>query len=465
MKGAVYLIFFISLIVGSKEVVLCQPANAVYANSQTSGGSVGGLGDFDVDNPLNAIHSATNVKPNGNFTHLKALSTLGVTYAWQQLAFPASVPANSTVYIKTTAAATALLGGSIAIAAYTGISGTGTAVATSAPKTYYTGDGNVYVAVTPTGSFQSIRITLTSPLALGTNTLDVFYAFYGPTAVNDSNPFPFNVADCGLPNVSTFGSAGITVGSFGVNSPGNAIDGDAITTASSFYATGLALSGQISQTFFFNGTSNSADAVRIVLAKNGAFTAVSLAGSIKVQGYNGTTAVGTSQLFSALLDVDLLNLLSTDNNKVTAYFAPKDASNNSVVFDRVTVELDLGLLGVTLGSNGLSIFDVRRVPDAPSSPDLSVCSNIATAALAALTVQESLSGIGTFVYKWYDAIRDGALLNTGKSYSLSGLTTAGQVKTYYVDIQKSGCVTPSGRKKVNVSIVNPPVLPGIALTP
>lgn len=468
MKRAVYLIFFISLIVGSKEVALCQPANAVYANSQTSGGSVGGLGDFDVDNPLNAINSATNVKPNGNFTHLKALSTLGVTSAWQQLAFPASVPANSTVYIKTTATATALLGGGVTIAAYTTATGTGTSVAQAyaAPKTYYTGDGDVYVAVTPTGSFQSIRITLTSPLALGTNTFDVFYAFYGPTASNDSNPFPFNVADCGLPNVSTFGSSGITVGSFGVNSPGNAIDGDAETTASSYYATGLSLlSGHIFQTFFFNGTSNSADAVRIVLAKNGAFTAVSLAGSIKVQGYNGTTAVGTSQLFSALLDIDLLNLLSTNNNKVTAYFAPKDASNNSVVFDRVTVDLDLGLLGVALGSNGLSIFDVRRVPDAPSSPDLSVCSNIATAALAALTVQESLNGIGTFTYKWYDALRNGLLLSTGKNYSVSGLSTAGQVKNYYVDILKSGCVTPSGRKKVNVSIINPPVLPGVALTP
>lgn len=468
MKGAFYLIIFVILIGVLNEVALCQPSNAVYANSQTNGGSNGTIGSFDVANPGNAINTVTNVEPNANYARLTASSTVGTATAWLQLAFPASVSGNSTVYIKTTATAIALLGGGVSIGAYTTATGTGTSVAQAyaAPKTYYTGDGNVYMAVTPTGSFQSIRITLTSPLALGTNTFDVFYAFYGPTAGNDSNPFPFNVADCGLPNVSTTGSSGITIGSFGVSSPGNAIDGDASSTASSFYATGLSvLSGHIFQTFFFNGTSNSADAVKIVLAKNGAFTAVSLAGSIKVQGYNGATAVGTSQLFSALLDVDLLNLLSTNNNKVTAYFAPKDASNNSVIFDRVTVDLDLGLLGVALGSNGLSIFDIRRVPDVPASPDLSVCSNIATAALSALTVQESLSGIGTFTYKWYDALRDGSLLNTGKNYLVSGLSIAGQVKNYYVDIQKSGCVTPSGRKKVNVTIINPPISPGVALTP
>jgi hypothetical protein len=466
MKKAFYLIILISLIVVTAGNVWCQPLNAVYANSQTNGGT-SGLSSYEVQNPGNAIHTVTNVEPNLNYARLTASTALGTATAWLQLAFPASVPANATVYIKTATTASALLGGGVTIAAFSTPTGTGNSVALAytAPKTYYTGDGNMYLAVTPTGNFQSIRITLASPLALGSNTMDVFFAFYGPTAGNDSNPFPFNVADCGLPNVSTFGSSGISIGSFGVNNPGYAIDGNASTTASSFYASGLSvLSGHIFQTFFFNGLSNTADAVRIVLAKNGAVTALSLAGSIKVQGYNGATPVGTSQLFSTLLDVDLLNLLSTDNNKVTAYFAPKDVSNNPVIFDRITVDLDLGLLGVALGSNGLNIFDVRRVPDVPTAPDLSVCANVGIAALSAVTVQESLSGIGAFTYHWYDALQDGSLLHAGKNYLVSGLSTAGQVKNYYVDIQKSGCGTTSGKKKVHVNIINPPVLPGVDLT-
>ncbi|MCF2442694.1 hypothetical protein L0657_01905 [Dyadobacter sp. CY345] len=468
MKKAFYLNFLVLVIGTLLNVAVAQPGDAVYASSATGGGVAPGpailpTGTFLSDSVNNAANVAGNVKPNSKAAHLSVRSTAGVASAWIQLAFASQVPANSTSYIKISNYTGT---GTISVQTYTSVSGTGSPVSPTpaAYKTYFTSDGNQYLAITPSVGYRSVRVTLASGTLLSTSNVDVYYAFYGPTAVNDSNPFPFNVADCGSANVSTVGISGLSVGSFGVANPGSAIDGDATGSGSSFYATGLTLlSGHIFQTFYFNGPSNAADAVRIIFSKNGAFLAASLASSVKIQGYNGADAVGSSQPFSALLDVSLLSSLNTNNNKVTAYFAPKDASGTSVIFDRVTVDLDIGLLGLTLGASGLNIFDVRRVPDVPVTSDKTVCSNVGIVSLSALASQTNL-GLG-FIYKWYDAIRDGSLLQEAQNYTVSGLTTAGQNRSYFVDIQKSGCPVTSARNIVNVTVTEAPITPPIALTP
>ncbi|MGN7886155.1 immunoglobulin domain-containing protein [Dyadobacter endophyticus] len=456
---------------GFVQFSFAQPANAVYPDKQTNGGSAagGGLtGSYSVANADNARNATGNIKPNNNFAVLTASSTLGTSTAWIQLEFPAEVTSGAaapvTVYVRTNNNTNALLGGGVELTAHDK-NGVQVTVQSANYKTYYTPDGSVFLAVTPTATFKYIRTKLSSPVALGTNTLQVYYAFYGPGATNTSNPYPFNVADCGSPNVSTKDYSGLTLGNFDVLNAGNAVDND-LNSKSSFVSTGVALlSGHIKQTFFFNGVSNNADAVRVILSQSGSFLAVNLASSITLQSYNGSTPIGTSTLVNALLDTDLLGLLAGNNNQVAFYFAPKDASGNSVIFDRIELDLNIGLLGVGLGSNGLNIHDVRRSPDIPAATGPKACSNIGTAALSALAQQLGISGIGSFSYAWYTTAHGSSAVSSAQSWTASGLSTPGTA-SYYVETTKSGsgCIA-SPRKKVDIIVSSPPVSPGVALNP
>ncbi|QRQ99543.1 Ig-like domain-containing protein [Dyadobacter sandarakinus] len=449
---------------------LAQPANAVYADKQTNGGQQATVGSYSVTNPDNARNTAGNVKPNDNFALLDAGSTLGISKAWIQLEFPneitSSAASPATAYVRINNNNNALTtSGAITVTAYDK-NGNAVALVSNEYAPYYTPDGSVFVALSPTASYKSVRITVATSVLLGSISLQVYYAFYGPQASNVSNPYPFSVSDCGKPNVSTKGSSGgLNLGTFDVSNAGNAID-ESTSTRSSFVATGLSLlSGHIKQTFFFNGPSNAADAVRFILSQSGSFLAVNLGNSLTLQAYNGSTLVGSAQLVASLLDADLLGLLGTNNTQAAFYFSPKDAVGNPVVFDRVELDLNIGTLGLALGSNGVNIHDVRRAPDVPNASNVKACTNIGTAALAALAPQAGIAGIGSFTYRWYDSVRSGTLLTAQANWTATGLNTAGE-RTYYAEIQKSGsgCIV-SPRKKVTVTVVAPPVSPGVALTP
>ncbi|MCF0058164.1 hypothetical protein [Dyadobacter sp. CY356] len=469
-----------------RGVGYCQPADAVYANSQTNDNPNAGISSSSVTNPQNALTNtisnttdASFKKPNSKFTTLKAtaLSTVtGSASAWIQLAFVSSptdvaVPANTTVYVKSTTTAAGLLGlvggAGLTFTAYASNTGNASPVALAGtPKIYYTADGNIYFAVKPTSNFKSIRITLAAGAVLGDGSVDIFYAFYGPNQSNDTNPFPFSIADCGLPNVTSTAFSGITVGSVAIVNPGNSIDTD-VSTGSAYNSVGANIAGHMIQTFHFNGNSNSGDAVRVVFSKGSALANIDVGKAVTIQAYSGGNSVGKLRLLSSLLDADLLGLLTTGNTAITSYFAPKDDSNAPVIFDRVILDFDLGLLGISLNGNGLNVFDVRRVPDAPTTSDVTACTNVGTINLAATTIQNSIAGIGNFTYTWYNAVRQGTLLGTlvGQiPFVATGLTTVG-TKQYYVDITKSGCTVPSGRTRVTVNTVNPPIVPPIALVP
>ena len=136
-----------------------------------------------------------------------------------------------------------------------------------------------------------------------------------------------------------------------------------------------------------------------------------------------------------------------------------------MIFDRIELDLNIGALGVGLGSNGLNIHDVRRSPDVPTVTTPKACSNIGTAALSALAPQLGIPGIGSFTYTWYTTAHGTGTVSTAQNWTASGLNTAGTA-SYYVDITKSGsgCIA-SPRKKVDILVSAPPVSPGIALNP
>lgn len=448
-----------------------QPAGLVYAGAITSGGTFqkGGLlgndalGAYSFSNLTASVDNSSLTDFTTLFARNDALTT---ATAYIQLTFGGTVPANSTIYVKTTLAAMSFLQlGGITLSY---INSSGVSAGITDYKTYYTGDGNVYFAIKPSNILQSLKITITSAAALGGSmTMDVYYAFYGSNAPNDSDPSSLNVADCGSPIYTTFSTSGITVGSFGVSNPGRAIDSDAAITMSSFYATGLSvLGGKISQTFYFNGLSNPKDAVRIVFSRSASLVAVDLAKSITISAYNGggTETAGVPVSIFSLLDVAVLNLqIGTNTTPLTAYYAPRNSGGTSQIFDRIVVEVDIALLGVSLGGNGLNILDIRRVPDVPTAFDALACTNVGNITLSASFSQESLAG---FTYKWYNAVSGGTLLESliGKTPLITGLTLVGQ-SNYYVDVTKSGCTVPSGRTKVTVNTVNPPTVPPVALVP
>ncbi|WAC13601.1 immunoglobulin domain-containing protein [Dyadobacter pollutisoli] len=453
------------------DMLMGQPSNAVYADKQTNDGTAAGLGltgSYSVTGADNVRNTLASPKPNNSFATLTASSTAGISSAWIQLEFPSEVTSSAgsptTVYLRTNNNNSSLLGGRLAVTAYDK-NNNAVSLVSSTFSTYYLADGTVLISVSPTATFKFVRVTVSSPILFGTNSLQVYYGFYGPTASNTSNPYPFNVVDCGRPNVTTKDHSGLTLGSFEVQNAGDAID-ESTTTKSSFVSTGAALlGGHIKQTFFFNGVSNPSDAVRVILSQSGSFLAANVAASVTLQAYSGNSSVGISKLVNDLLDVQLLTLLGGNDNAVTFYFAPKDASGNSVIFDRVELDLNIALLGVGLGANGINVHDVRRSPDVAGASNVSTCSNIGTVALSALSPQFNIGGIGTFSYAWYTDIRSGTLLSSQQTWTALGLNTPGQVD-YYVETQKSGtgCIA-SPRKKVTITVIAPPTSPSIALVP
>lgn len=150
----------------------------VYANTQRSGTTGGLTNGGSVDNPTFASDAIST-----NFAHLTAWSTLGSGNAWSQLIFPTSVPSNSIVYVQIKIISTSLLGNEINTTGYNGSTPNpggvnGSAVATTSSSTLASGDGFTYLVATPTSIFNSLRTTLFSPIALGTNIIDIYSAFY-----------------------------------------------------------------------------------------------------------------------------------------------------------------------------------------------------------------------------------------------------------------------------------------------
>ncbi|MCE7059853.1 hypothetical protein [Dyadobacter sp. CY343] len=320
------------------------------------------------------------------------------------------------------------------------------------------------IGVTPSATFKSVKLTVASPVLAGTNSASVYYAFYGAGASNSSNPYPFNAADCGRPNGTSIGYSDIILTAFGVTNPGGAIDED-LATKSSFVSNGLPLlGGHIKQTFYFNGNSNPDDIVRVTLSQGGSFLDVKLGSSITLRAYRGESEVGTVKLLESIVEASLLTSLANREN-ITFYFIPKNADGSSFIFDRIELDLNIALLGLGLGANGINVHDVRRVPDGISAPDAVACTNLGGITLSATALQASIGGIGNFLYSWYSEASDGTLLSSNQTLPITGLTTTGQ-KTYYVQTTKAGegC-TASPRKKVTVTVQSAPASPSAALNP
>ncbi|MCE7039427.1 hypothetical protein [Dyadobacter sp. CY312] len=438
---------------------LCaQPTDAVYPTNATGivdGNSLTGYGVV-----TDAAKAYLN-KPNDDGAILKAASTLqsaAIHFTFDQTISAANSPV--TFYIRTDINAVNYAG-SVSINAY---NASNNSIATPSYQTHFLDDGSVFLAVSMSLNFKGVRITL-RPSLLQNMEIKVYSAFYGPNATNLTNPYPFNSADCGLPNVTTKQSSGLTLlGNNNILNPERAIDREPTTSTYSTFSISGVNTGTLKQIFHFNGNANPGDVVRIVLAKGSSLLDVNLLKKITVQAYSGSTSVGNSALMDNLLALDLLGLFG-NNGMVEVYFRPNNGSNNSpVIFDRVEIAVIINGLGISTGSP-LYVYDVRRIPETPVSENVTACTNIGIANLLVSSNQASMV-TGGLRFNWFEEAYGGVVKTVGNTLNLIGLTTP-VIKEYYVEATKAACTigSPSTRKKVIVNVEAPPMSPAISLTP
>src|SRR5690606_36674827 len=211
------------------------------------------------------------------------------------------------------------------------------------------GDGNLYVAITSSEPYNSVRIKLRNQgsllgLSLGsTFELDVHEAFI----LEDPSCGPALFTDLGQ-------TTGVTV-SLGevVQNPERAINND--PNSHSTITTGtLNLLGSVFQTFYFNGLSAEQDYFKIKFKiGGGSLLDLNLLGNFEVRAYNGNQLVYTKKLQGALVNgLDLLTLLES-GEPITVPFGP------GVPFDRVSIGINT-TASVNLASSPLEVYSVER---------------------------------------------------------------------------------------------------------
>ena len=412
----------------------------VYANAQLNGKT-----NTTLTNSAEVIDPTLSANTNyADFTTLRATSTLGTSSAWQQLIFPTILTANSIVYLKFTST-NALLGGGIIVQAYANSTGgsNGTTVPTQSSIFTSTG-GMTYLAVTSSSSFNAVRLTLSSPVALGTASVNIYYAFFEAAHTN-----------CAEVIGTSVGGSGISLGG-GVSSLLNAIDNN-VSTFSTISGGVVGVGNTITQTAYFANLSNVGDALTVTFSVPAALLQLSLFNGVTINSYNGFSATPVSSTsLSSLLSLDLLGLLST-GSRYTVSFVPNG------VFDRIEVNV---ATGISLLSN-FRLHEIQRTPAEPIVPIaypgvIAICDG----ENATITAESPSPGS---ILRWYDAVNDGTLLqeSTGNpdTYTTQPLAYSSPTDTTFIYVTsswESGCPAESERTKIAVVVRPKPVINPVA---
>lgn len=411
----------------------------VYADAQRNG-TTSSLGNSaTVTQPLLSVNSNLS-----DFTTLTASSTVGTATAWQQLIFPNTLVANSIVYLKF-ASTNALLGGGVAVQAYANsTSGSDGSVVATQSSTFTSIDGITYLAVTSSSPFNAVRLTLSSPAALGTATANIYYAFFETPHTN-----------CAEVIGTSVGGSGISLGG-GVSSPLTAVDNN-LTTFSTISGGILGVGHTITQSAHFSNLSNLGDAATITFSVPPALLQLGLFNNVVINTYKGfgTTPVSSTSL-SSLISLDLLGILSS-GDRYTVSTVPNGQ------FDRIEVSV---ATGVSLLSN-FRLHEIQRTPAKPTVPTaypdaIEVCEG------ETVSITATSPSAGS-ILRWYDAVNDGTLLqeSNGNSdtYTTSSLPYISPTDTTFIYVAsswESGCPAESERTKIAIVVHPKPIVDPIS---
>jgi gliding motility-associated-like protein len=451
------------------EIVPSQGTVAYYGTStdvgSTGAGSITSPGNAAIATPSNPATLSVNY-----FNILGLIKAEGE--AWIELKYAAPVTAGKTTYIRfdqPTSTGLSLdllnaLGGLtgllqsnlVQVEAYTGAdagnNGTKIADANVTTTVVRSAAGQNFFAVSSSNAYNAVRIRLRYRggllgLSLGASiNLNVYTAFN------------YDADNCGTSIFTNIGEKqGVNVSlTDAVMNPERAIDGD-LTTFSQLQPGIISLGSSVSQTIYLNGLSSSGDAAKIILSQPGTLLSADVFKTITLQAYNGNTAVGTVQLVSNLIDIQLLTALS-NSNRFPVFLNPGGA------FDRVKITVNNALsVGGNLLSGGLNVHEVQRTVTKPAfagslNGTLSICggSNLTLSAL---------NPNSAYTYNFYKKTTGArALLNAATTGTITETGLTAGTYTYYIAAQKSGCTGESDLDSVTVTVKPQLVFPATTLT-
>lgn len=396
---------------------------------------------------VNCIVTGQAQAVDGNLqTHSTLNVTVGVLAStYQELIFPgAKVAANTPVTIKLGSGDNLLdltaLGG-IRIQAFNGAAPVGGAISAATLVSAASNNNQVQVSITPTQTYDRVRVTLNGGLLGALGSIYVYEAFYnGPANVACNNAFDeLHGVSSALLNL------GVDVG--GVANPQNAIDGN-INTASTLNASINALGAYAQQTILYERLSTLGDSVRMTLSIPQALLDAGVLANISISTFNGNTANNDAVTFnSALINLRLLDL-AAGRRKVTITYAP------TKVFDRVQLRLGGGIASAL---STLNLFEAEKLISRPVIRFNNVITNNANICAGSL-VTLTATAVPNTTFNWYTTATGGAPIHTGATYSPGVLAAT---TTYYVSASRAGCTDESERTAVTVTVNPIPAAPVI----
>jgi hypothetical protein len=312
--------------------------------------------------------------------------------------------------------------------------------------------GEWYAKVTPNAAYNSVRLNVAFPsgLSLANVTAEIKTNVYNAFTQTDGNicnarPQFTNAGEASGINLNT-GVLGLDLNQLVAN-PHYAINGN--PTQYSSFSSGvlnLGVASTISQTFYFDHSGTTNDGVSFKMGLPQALIDLALFGNgITFKVYKDETLVNTQTLATNILDLNLLNLISLG----AGYKELNVTINPNVVFNKVVVELNAGLLNLGVVSDELRLYDVTLTSSKPTftspanSQNVTICSgNTATLSATTDTGNELI---------WYNSLSSTTplLKNSDGTYTSPALTSN---TTYYVASRKIGCTFESERIPVNVTI-------------
>jgi gliding motility-associated-like protein/uncharacterized repeat protein (TIGR01451 family) len=380
----------------------------------------------------NVDNSANAVVENGDFATLNSYGGIAVgigAYSGElEVQFPATVPANTTSYIRIDFDEdflNVLLGGSLGglladvlgtvilgnhyfeiearNGATTVLSNTSIIPTTTERfRIVVDAEGNFYVAITPDQDYNRIYIEdNTDSLLIGTfQNTDVYNAFYFTDNQCATNPLYTDFDGDGITlDVIQLGGAGVT-------NPQFAIDDNPDNFSEISMGT-LGVLGSMEQTVYFPNPYTPSDVFIITLATDPTLLTLGLLNNVEVSAWNGTQMVFEEDIAS-IINIDALTLLQ-NGQRADILFEP------GVTFDRVSVSIT-SLVSVNLAQSldlyGVTIIGTSAPTTNDTNQDFCVVNNPTVA-----NIQVNEGNI-----TWYDAPTDGtAYLSTdplinGNSY-------------------------------------------------